>query len=167
MSESDPNSERAPIPVGIAEYAVSTDERPLRTSGVGSCGVVAVYDEAAGVSGLLHFMLPSAQGAGESRPAAKFADTGIPKLLSAVEAHGGQPTRAWAKLSGGATMVPFESLEESVGEQNVAAARAMLAAENIRIRGTDVGGERGRQVTFMPRTGELVVTTADGETRRW
>ncbi len=166
MSESDPNSERAPIPVGIAEYAVSTDERPLRTSGVGSCGVVAVYDEAAGVSGLLHFMLPSAQGAGESVQPRSSRIQGFRNCSRLL-----RPTAAShssvGETFGGCNDGPFESLEESVGEQNVAAARAMLAAENIRIRGTDVGGERGRQVTFMPRTGELVVTTADGETRRW
>nr|WP_241175249.1 chemotaxis protein CheD [Natronolimnobius sp. AArcel1] len=111
-------------------------------------------------------MLPSATDSDEVFPPAKFADTGIQKLLSAIDAYGSEPTRVWAKLSGGARMIPFDRLEESIGEQNVTAARTALAAQDVRIRGMDVGGETGRRVTFVPRTGELVVTTADGETRR-
>lgn len=168
MSRTEPESEPdpEPIPVGVADYALSTDERPLRTSGVGSCGVVAIHDETARVSGLLHFMLPAAESGTADHPDAKFADAGIAALLSAFEAAGGRTSRSWAKLTGGATMIGFESFDRPIGDRNVEAARDALEANGLPLRGTDVGGDTGRQVTFDPRTGELLITTAAGERRR-
>ncbi|MFP8951597.1 chemotaxis protein CheD [Natrialbaceae archaeon A-arb3/5] len=155
------------IPVGVAEYALSTDERPLSTSGVGSCGVVAIHDESAMVSGLLHFMLPRASARTGRDGDAKFADAGLEALFSAFEAQGGRTTRAWAKLAGGAAMFDFDSFETPVGEQNVAAAQDELRSRGVSIRAADVGGNVGRHVTFDPRTGQLIVKTADGERERY
>ncbi|ARS90085.1 chemotaxis protein CheD [Natrarchaeobaculum aegyptiacum] len=154
-----------PVPVGVAEYAISSDERPLRTSGVGSCGVVVVHDERAGVSGLLHFMLPTAGRRADRDPDAKFADSGIEALLEAFEDAGGSLARAWAKLAGGAAMLDFESFDRPIGERNVEAAREALAAHDVPVRGDDVGGDAGRMVTFDPATGTLRVKTATGERR--
>lgn len=153
------------IPVGVAEYAISVDERPLRTSGVGSCGVVAIHDEEATVSGLLHFMLPRAESRADRDPAAKFADAGIEAMLDAFEAEGGAASRAWAKLAGGATMFEFDSFDRPIGERNVEAAQEILEAERIPVRGSDVGGDAGRMVTFDPASGELRIKTANGERR--
>lgn len=159
------NDSTRPLPVGVAEYAISSDERPLRTSGVGSCGVVVVHDERAGVSGLLHFMLPTAGRRADRDPDAKFADSGIEALLEAFEDAGGSRTRAWAKLVGGAKMLDFDSFDRPIGDRNVEAARDALAAHDVPIRGDDVGGDAGRMVTFEPETGSVRVKTATGERR--
>ncbi|SDR27765.1 chemotaxis protein CheD [Natronobacterium texcoconense] len=157
-----------PIQVGISEYDFSTDDRPLVTNGVGSCVVIVLVDDAGSVSGMLHFMLPKARVTpnGDSDTDAKFADTGLDAMLAAFEAHGGRPTRAWAKLAGGASMFEFDGFDVPIGEQNIEAARDGLESRNIPVRGSDLGGNEGRQVTFEPATGELVVRTADGGTRR-
>ncbi|WP_230198573.1 chemotaxis protein CheD [Halopiger goleimassiliensis] len=153
------------IPVGVAEYAVTDEERPLRTSGVGSCGVVVVHDERATVSSLLHFMLPEATGRSDPEPAAKFADVGIEAMLVEFEAWGGNPNRAWAKLAGGATMLEFDTFERPIGERNVEAARTVLEREGIPVESVDVGGDAGRMVTFDPVTGDLEIKTANGMLR--
>ncbi|MCU4924841.1 chemotaxis protein CheD [Halobacteria archaeon AArc-dxtr1] len=153
-----------PIPVGVAEYAVAVGERPLRTTGVGSCGVVVVHDETSLVSGLLHFMLPEADARTDDD--AKFADTGIAALLSTFEANGGDLATAWAKLTGGATMVQFESFDTPIGEQNIGAAEEVLSDRNLPLRGADTGGDAGRKVTFYPSSGELRIKRATGTVRR-
>ena len=155
------------IPVGVAEYALTTDERPLRTSGVGSCGVVAVHDPDAVVSGLLHFMLPGAESRADRDPVAKFADSGLEAMLAEFEARGGLPARSWAKLAGGAAMLEFDSFERPIGERNIEAARSVLADRRIPVRSADVGGNAGRMVTFDPATGDLLIKTANGERRRY
>ncbi|MFP8954614.1 chemotaxis protein CheD (plasmid) [Natrialbaceae archaeon A-arb3/5] len=156
-----------PILVGIADYALTTADDSLKTSGLGSCIGVAVHDEFAGVSGLLHFMLPgAAEVAGDGRPAAKFADTGLTAMLSEFEALGGNAARSWAKVAGGATMVEFEQGAESIGERNVAAVRRELDAYGVSIAGTDFGGNRGRSIEFDPESGTLTITCADGVERR-
>ena len=155
------------IPVGVAEYALTTDERPLRTSGVGSCVVIALHDERAGVSGLLHFMLPRAESRSARDPPAKYADTGLEAMLAEFEAAGGEPRRAWAKLAGGAKMLEFEAFDRPIGDRNAEAALEVLENHRIPVRGTDVGGDAGRMVTFDPATGELSIKTADGDRRRY
>lgn len=159
-------AETTPIRVGIADYGLSTDGRPLVTNGVGSCGVIVLHDDAAGVSAMLHFMLPARESPSREDPDAKFADAGLEVLVSAFQSHDGRPRRAWSKLAGGARMFEFDSFDTPVGEQNVAAAREGLESRNIPIRGSDVGGSEGRQVTFEPDSGELIVKTAAGTTRR-
>ncbi len=155
------------VKVGVAEYALTTDERTLRTSGVGSCGVVVVHDESAGVSGLLHFMLPQAESEARAAqdPAAKFADLGIDAMLEEFQDAGGNLGRTYAKLAGGATMLSFDSFDRPIGERNVEAAQETLADRSIPIHGEDVGGDSGRQVSFDPATGELTIKTGDGESQ--
>lgn len=155
------------IPVGTAEYALTNDGAPLKTSGLGSCIGVAIHDAAADVSGLLHFMLPAAADAnGSHHPDAKFADTGIESMLAEFVARGGDPARSWAKLAGGATMLDLHRIEPPIGERNVVAVRRELESADVRIIETDFGGYHGRSLEFDPATGTLTVTSADGVTRR-
>ncbi|MXV61782.1 chemotaxis protein CheD [Natronorubrum sp. JWXQ-INN-674] len=155
------------IPIGIAEYAVTGDDVPLKTSGLGSCIGVAVHDEFAGVSGLLHFMLPvAAETTSQQHPAAKFADTGIESMLAEFTDRGGDPARSWAKLAGGATMVEFHQTGPPIGERNATAVRRELEAANVSILESDFGGYHGRSIEFDPATGILTVTSADGTVRR-
>jgi len=153
------------IPVGVAEYALSTTERPLRTSGVGSCGVVVLYDPREAIGGLLHFMLPRAASRADRDPVGKFADSGLEAMIEEFEAKGGNTNRAWAKVAGGAKMLEFNSFDRPIGERNVEAAETILEKRQIPIRGSDVGGSSGRTVTFYPASGELSIKTANGETR--
>ncbi|THE63649.1 chemotaxis protein CheD [Salinadaptatus halalkaliphilus] len=153
------------IVVGIADYAVTDRPRLLKTSGLGSCIGVAIYDETAGVSGLLHFMLPDSSETSGNYADAKFADTGIPSLLEAFTAAGGVPDRSWAKIAGGASMVEFDAADRSIGDRNLEAARRELAARSIAILETDVGGDFGRSLEFDGETGTLTVNSADRSKR--
>ncbi|ELY90442.1 hypothetical protein C483_13058 [Natrialba hulunbeirensis JCM 10989] len=153
------------IPVGIADYALTDDETTLKTSGLGSCIGVAIHDDRAGVSGLLHFMLPAAADANGTHPDAKFADTGFESMLESFRDLGGTPARSWAKVAGGAAMLDTH-LTATIGERNIEAVTAELEAAHIQIRETDVGGYHGRSLAFDPSTGTLTVTSANGDVRQ-
>lgn len=151
------------ISVGIAEYALTTDRVALKTSGLGSCIGVAVHDEVAEISGLLHFMLPrAAEANSRQHPDAKFADTGIASMLSELSDLGGDPARSWAKVAGGAAMIDFRRTDRSIGERNVVAVRRELEVHGVSIAGADFGGNHGRTIEFDPTTGTLTVDRADG-----
>jgi chemotaxis protein CheD len=147
--------------VGIGEHAVA-ETALLTTSGLGSCVGVALYDPAAGVGGLVHVMLPSS-ATGADGPDGKFADTGVEALLSAMTATGAQQPRIEAKLAGGSSMLDFASDDADIGERNVVAVREALDTHGIAVVESDVGGERGRSLTFDPTTGRLTIATG-GET---
>ncbi|MDS0298525.1 chemotaxis protein CheD [Halogeometricum sp. S1BR25-6] len=155
-------AERERTKVGIADYAVASDDATLTTSGLGSCVGIAVYDPESAVAGLAHAMLPSADG---SDTEAKYVDTVVPALVRAMVEAGAEPRRMWAKLAGGSTMFEFSSADGSIGDRNVAAAREALACQGIRVVAEDVGGDHGRSLELAASTGAFRVRSAHvGET---
>ena len=143
--------------VGVADYAVTVDETTLITSGLGSCVAVGLFDGSS-AAGLIHVMLPRADDRGVDNPA-KFADTGIPTVIGALEDAGARTGELFAKLAGGSEMIAFHSQERSIGDRNVEAVQTVLDDLGIPILGEDVGGDEGRTVE-VDRSGDLVVRTA-------
>lgn len=155
--DSDPAAPR--IKVGVGELAVATDDEVLTTSGLGSCVAVALVDDRAGVRGLLHAMLPSAdEGARATARPAKYVDTGIEALVAELSSAGGSPNRLEARVAGGAEML---DLTDAVGPRNVARVERCLDAAGTPIVASDVGDDVGRTVRFRP-DGGLTVRAADG-----
>jgi chemotaxis protein CheD len=148
------------IKVSIADYAVAS-EGLLTTSGLGSCLGIVIYDPENGVSGLVHPMLPTRDGAG-SRPPERFVDSGIALLVEELLAAGAEGPTLRAKLTGGAAVVDFATDDASIGDRNVAIARETLADREIEVVGEEVGGDNGRTVHVDAKTGAVTVKRTDG-----
>jgi chemotaxis protein CheD len=147
--------------VGVADYAVVGDDTVIRTSGLGSCLGIALFDPDAGISGLAHAMLPSANE-GRGGDPAKFVDTGVRTMFAAMERSGARTDRTRAKLAGASRMFEFTHTPP-VGSRNVEAAHAVLDHLGIAVVGEDVGGDKGRSLRFHGDSGALRIRTADGE----
>ncbi|MFB6122835.1 MAG: chemotaxis protein CheD [Haloferacaceae archaeon] len=154
----DSTSSGGRINVGIADWAVTDAGATLSTSGLGSCLGVALYDDVAGVAGLVHVMLPEADPSAENP--AKFTDSGIELLLREVVAAGASFDDVVAKLAGGSRMFEFDSQARSIGERNVAVARETLELEGVPLVAEDVGGDYGRSLRLSGASGDLVVKSA-------
>lgn len=148
--------------IGISEYAVTTEQAVIETSGLGSCVGVGLYDED-GRGGLAHCMLPSATETGDDDPQkpAKYVDTGIRALYDELIDAGAHPGDLRAKFAGGSDMLGLSN-GETIGERNVVAARAVLEERGIPIVATDTGGGQGRSLRFETATARLHVAPADG-----
>ena len=142
--------------VGVADFAVTDDDTNLITSGLGSCVAVGLFDGS--TAGLLHVMLPTANGRVVENPA-KFADTGIEAMLDELAAIGAESGSLTAKIAGGSEMIAFSSQERSIGDRNVEAVRNVLDDHDVSVLAEDVGGDEGRTVQ-LDRTGAFTVRTA-------
>ena len=70
------------VKVGIAQMDVVKAPNTIRTSGLGSCVGVVLYDESKQIAGLIHVMLPdSSLGRSNAVNVVKFADTVIKALV--------------------------------------------------------------------------------------
>jgi len=158
--------ERAPSrqKIGIAEYAVVTDETVLITSGLGSCLGIILYDPVRTVSGLIHVMLPTVDQARDNTPA-KFVDTGIPLLIEEMAAVGANTSNLQAWIVGGSEMLQLSSNGDSIGSRNIAMAKQLLADHGFEIVGSDVGGNHGRSIQFDPAAEAVSIRTADETTQ--
>lgn len=147
--------------VGIAEYAVTTENAVLTTSGLGSCIGVALYDRLSGIAGLVHVMLPLAEEGEGNR--AKFADSGVELLVNEMEKAGADRESIEAKIAGGSDMLDFSENGSSIGSRNADIVRETLDDHGIGIVGEDVGGDHGRSLRLESSTGNLVVKSASQE----
>ncbi|MGN7478505.1 chemotaxis protein CheD [Solibacillus silvestris] len=152
------------IKVGIAQMDIVKVPKTIRTSGLGSCVGVVIYDESKKIAGMVHVMLPdSSLGRTETINAAKFADTGILALVDMLKHEGAQSFKLKAKIAGGAQMFQFTSDKDSmrIGPRNVEAVKVQLKKMNIPIIAEDTGGNSGRTIEFNPETNKLNIRTVN------
>ena len=146
------------IRVKVAEHAVAGGDAVIATIGLGSCVAIMVHDAAAGMAALAHVLLPNESLSRDTSNSAKFASTAVPLLLRELRAAGA-PGPYTAKLAGGASMfaqlLPAGGI--NMGERNVEAARAALAAAGVPVIARDTGGEHGRSVYMRAADGAVVV----------
>lgn len=123
---------------------------------LGSCVAVCLFDPAAGVGGMNHYMLP--RDADQSENSARYGDKAIEKLVTEVVLAGGQRDRLHAKIFGGGHVIPAATSVD-IGDRNVEFARAFLQELGIPIVSERVGGEAPLDVRFHPHTGQAFVRT--------
>ncbi|MBP2240152.1 chemotaxis protein CheD [Cytobacillus eiseniae] len=152
------------IKVGIADMNIVKAPNVIRTSGLGSCVGVVVYDQSRELAGLAHVMLPdSSLTRSGSLNIAKYADTAIKELVSILMKNGARSYSLKAKIAGGAQMFQFTSGSDMmrIGPRNVEAVRKELADLHISIVAEDVGGNSGRTIEFNPKTCLLNIRTVN------
>lgn len=155
------------VRVGIADMNIVSAPNTIRTSGLGSCVGVVLYDESKKIAGLLHVMLPdSSLGRSEKINVAKFADTGVYSLMELLKAEGVRPLSLRAKIAGGAQMFQFGTSDTiRIGPRNVEAVKKELARLSIPIISEDTGGSSGRTIEFDPLTSKLSIRTVNAGTK--
>lgn len=145
--------------VKVADFAVGRNgDTVITTVGLGSCVAIALYDPATRVGALAHVLLPSDSMARDKSNRAKFPSAAVPLLLAEMKGLGSK-SGIQARLVGGASM--FATLLPNggvnIGERNVAASRAALAAAGVPLLAEDVGGDYGRSVYFHLADGRIEV----------
>jgi len=148
--------------VGVADCQVSNDrEGTLVTYALGSCIAIAIHDAAAGVGGLLHFMLPESAidpAKAQSNPY-MFADTGVPLLFQTAYKHGADKRRLTVRLAGGAQVMDDKGIF-NIGKRNYLAVRKILWKAGVLVHGEAVGGDTSRTVRLEVGTGTFWLRTA-------
>jgi chemotaxis protein CheD len=162
-------SELILVKVGMADLNVTGRGGLLRTTGLGSCVGVTLYDPVAKVVGMAHVMLPSSDIAKDNKlNKAKYADTAIPELIMKLQEIGAGITRLQAKLAGGAQMFAFSTAGGDtmrIGPRNVEACKAGLLSYNIPIFAEDTGGNYGRTIEIESETGKLSIRSVQHGTK--
>lgn len=153
------------IVVGVADCKIAESAgEELTTYSLGSCIGLAVYDPAAHIGGLLHYMLPdsSIDPAGGRENPYKFADTGIPLLLERVYARGASKGRLTVLAAGAADMLEAIGGFE-IGKRNYVALRRILWKSGLLIHGEAVGGNQSRTIRLEIGTGNLWLQESAGK----
>lgn len=158
------NSLSTIVRVGISDLNVVAEPNKIRTSGLGSCVGIVLYDLQKKVAGMSHIMLPdSAHTKQFELNKYKYADTAIPILIDKLSEMGARRRVLRAKIAGGSQMFNFGSTSDimRIGPRNVEAVEKELSKHNIPIIASDTGGSWGRTIQFDPSTGKLHIRSVN------
>jgi chemotaxis protein CheD len=147
--------------VGISDCrVVRNPSEEIITYALGSCIAVLIHDKAAGVAGMLHFMLPDStiDAARAAEKPFMFADTGIPLLFHQAYELGAQKRRISVQLFGGAQVMDAKAVFD-IGRRNHMAARKILWRAGAMIQSENVGGTESRTVRMDAGSGAVWVRT--------
>ncbi|ACB85004.1 chemotaxis protein CheD [Natranaerobius thermophilus] len=149
------------VKVGIADMKVASKESIIRTSGLGSCVGITLYDGSLKIGGMVHIMLPESPTNKSQFKRTKYADTGIVDLLTEMENMGCKRRNLVSKMAGGAHMFKFSGGSEllKIGERNAKAVEEVLTDLKVKILAKDVGGDYGRTIDLFCETGKLQIKT--------
>lgn len=116
---------------------------------LGSCISVCLFDPAAQIGGMNHFLLPA--GRGEDSGHIRFGVNAMESLINLLLANGATRGTLQAKLFGGARI---SANLPDIGRANAAFAHTFLRDEGIPCISESVGGNSARRVIFRPVTGQ-------------
>jgi chemotaxis protein CheD len=152
------------VKVGIADVKTVKAPALIKTTGLGSCVGVVLYDPSKEIAGMAHVMLPDSllSKAGPVNEA-KYADTAVKLLYSQLLSLGAREGWMKAKLAGGAQMFQFSGGSDlmRIGPRNVDAVLSELKNLRIPVISQDVGGNSGRTIEFNPKTGLMQIRTVN------
>lgn len=151
------------VMVGIAELRVATTGYRIRTTGLGSCIGLTLFDPVSFIGGMVHIMLPASDISRDGTlNKAKYADTGIVELIHGMVKMGAKSQRLEAKMAGGAQMFEIGkggSERLRIGTRNIEECKNMLSKLSIGLKAEDTGGAYGRTIELDVATGRLFIKT--------
>ena len=134
---------------------------------LGSCVSAAIWSARLRVGALNHGVLP--RGPEVWRPETHLTDTfryvdcSIRHLVRQFDALGATRGELQVKIFGGADVLQVSASRPrpTVGKLNCRAALEVLAGEGLTVTASDLGGMRGRKISFHTGTGEVLVQKLD------
>lgn len=142
------------------EFYVTRHDEMVATV-LGSCIAACIWDEANGVGGMNHFMLPlqnthhSDSWSEDNGFACRYGNWAMEYLINEILKHGAVRRNLKAKVFGGGRIMSGKSSD--IGEGNIEFVVEYLHNENIELLTQDTGGVTPRKVMFHPLSGRVFV----------
>ena len=135
---------------------VVAEKETLISTLLGSCVAVCLHDPLTKIGGMNHYLLPEVLG--KEKPSPRYGMFAIPELIRQMERQGADIDQLQAKIFGGANVNLNNHIGASIGKRNIELAEKYLKEHGIWVVRKDVGGERGRKITFDTTTFEVMVS---------
>lgn len=136
------------------EFFVDSEDIVISTV-LGSCVSACLWDRAAGVGGMNHFMLPDGADADPSGLAGRYGAFAMEQLINELMKRGARRGAIEAKVfGGGRVMANFTSFD--VGKNNADFVMRFLRTEGIRVASHNLLDVHARRVVFFPASGRAL-----------
>lgn len=147
------------------EYHVTRSPMYLDTL-LGSCVSVCLRNKVHGFAAMNHYLLAKPGGNGEN-DIGRYGITSIEHIVKSLLAMDPNPGSLEAQLFGGAAVMDSLSKTSNVGGDNITLAKEMMTKYGIRVINSDLGGVKGRRISFNTETNQVVsrIIGSDENTR--
>lgn len=132
------------------EFHVTSDERIVLSTILGSCVTACLRDPVARVGGMNHFLLPDGDSSDPVSRGLQYGVHAMELLVNGVLQQGGRRDRLEAKLFGGARL---QANLPDIGGKNATFATEFLRREGIAHTGGSLRGFAARRIQFWPCLG--------------
>lgn len=144
------------------EFEVSRDPNLVLTTVLGSCIACCLFDPAAKIGGMNHFLLasPPSSNKGLGDDARRYGLYAMELLVNEMIKQGAVRATMRAHLYGGANM---HSGMRAIGTENARFAEEFLRADGIQLVHADTGGTQARRLDLQPATGRVRCRSVQGD----
>ncbi len=119
---------------------------------LGSCVSVCLYDPEKEIGGMNHFMLPGDFRNDEvfASKSSRYGMFAMESLINEMMKRGARRESLVSKIFGGAHVLNFRKSDGNIPESNINFVRTYLEFEEIPVVASDLGGNLGRKIIFLP-----------------
>lgn len=149
--------QRPMIIIQPGEYYVTMQDEVIATV-LGSCISVCIRDEKRRIGGMNHFMLPGDFRLDDvfNSQSARYGMYAMEMIMGDMIKLGTDRQNLTAKVFGGGHVLDsVPNTRNTVPQANIRFVKAFLSMEGIKVVSSDVGGDHGRKVLFLPATGKV------------
>ena len=139
----------------------------LQILGLGSCIGLCFYSKEEKFGAIAHIMLPSSKNARTPDLKGKYADSAVEELIDVFKKKKIPKSKIRVKIVGGSSM--FAQLKTNafdIANRNIEAVKNHLQKHELKVSGSDVGGNKGRTINFHLETGEIKIYAAGGKLKK-
>ena len=129
---------------------------------LGSCVSVCLRNKVKGFAAMNHYLL-ARPGNGSDSDIGRYGISSIEHIVKSLLAMDPNPSTLEAQLFGGGAVMDSLTKTSTVGADNIAMAKEMMSKYNIRVIHTDVGGTKGRRISFDTQTNQVVSKTVGSD----
>jgi chemotaxis protein CheD len=155
------------IYVSTGEVKTGRRNEILKSSGIGSCIVIAAYHPGKKVGVMAHIMLPGVAPKGKDIQRTRYAADAIDEVLERMSRFGISQEDIEVCLVGGGNVLRREADEEGVCKKIIGSVTGILKEKHIRIKAQSLGGTERRSVSLDVDTGIVLYTVGDGGEHRF
>lgn len=137
----------------MAEKIVQTGEvksgsgnDSLKSSPIGSCVAVVLFDENIDAGGMAHIMLPGKAPEKKGTIPGRYAENAVEELLKQITERGVRKNHVKAVIAGGGNVLKREG--DMIGNLNINSVKHMLELNKIPVLAQSVGGTNRKSVRF-------------------
>ena len=148
-----------PIIVQTGEIKTGKKGDILKSSPIGSCVLVVLFDRHVKMGGMAHVMLPGKAPVKEGVIPARYAVNSIDQLIQQFSREGISKEKLMAVIVGGGNVLRRKY--DTIGADNISAVSRQLKGKQIEIKANSVSGTQRKSARFDVGKGRIFVAAGD------